>query len=172
MGKLPSKIGAEKLLFDSEGKPFFRRCENDSCSLTKDISLEEKGYCKSMIVAVVIHRRGYDPEMRPMDYYGLQKLKITVPNDLREYKYTWLYFDTKRMGHPCMTDFNPDVFDVFKRPRCVTSQVNLSDKELCRYVGRPRKLKGKFEADALIREKKALMIVEGDLQKETAVFVQ
>jgi hypothetical protein len=171
MGRISSKFGYEQLLYDSEGQPFFRRCENDTCTVTRDISLTEKGYCKSMIVAVVVHRQGYSPDMLPMHYYGLQKIKITVPDDMREYRYTWLYFDTKRMSLPCMTDFNPKVFDVMGHPRCVTSQVSLSDTNFCKYVGRPRKLKGKFEADALVREKVALMIVEGDLHKETSEYV-
>jgi hypothetical protein len=116
-----SKLGAEKIIFDEQGLPMFRRCENRDCSTTKDYTPEEKGYVKQLDVSV-IQRKEYFSErtFEEKVAYFLITFRCNMPHD-RNLKLCYFYYDPKKMSNVCVRNFAPN--------SAITTSINVLNTE-------------------------------------------
>jgi hypothetical protein len=99
----------EKTMFDKEGNLFFRvssGLKNDTTF--RDVTPEQSSTpkTKNLDLKIILKRTGFDSQMRPKVWYGLQDIHVHVPQE-KALKYTYLVYIPKAMSNVCVVAFDP-----------------------------------------------------------------
>ena len=96
-------------MFDKEGNLFFRVSSgrNDD-STFKDVAPENSSTpkIKDLDLKIILKRSGYDSQMRPKFWLGLQDIHVHIPNE-KQFRYTYLVYIQKCMSNVCVVMFDP-----------------------------------------------------------------
>jgi hypothetical protein len=94
------------IMYDKNGVPFFRERKYPKDETFVDLSLEQCGYTKSLSVKVIIKREGFSEKSftRKIGYF-VTELTYQIPNDLREFRMCWFYYDKRHMDSICIKSF-------------------------------------------------------------------
>jgi hypothetical protein len=99
---------AKTVMFDKDGKPFFRVTLRKGLKDTTfvDETLEENGYTKSLKVKIIIRREMTSERsfLRKVGFFATE-LHYEIPSDMREHKMTYFYFEPKHMTNICVKNF-------------------------------------------------------------------
>jgi hypothetical protein len=103
----------EKTMFDKDGNLFFRvssGLKNDTTF--RDVAPENSTTpkIKDLDLKIILKRTGYDAQMRPKVWYGLQDIHVHVPQE-KALKYTYLVYIPKAMSNVCVVVFDPVMHD-------------------------------------------------------------
>jgi hypothetical protein len=143
-------VGYEKLKFDSEGTPYFERTISKD-GTTRNVSMEENGFVKSLTVDVIIRREGFSPTMERKIWLGLQKLEFKIPARDSRYRFHYLKFE-KGMTSPCLSIFDPSLGTFCG----ITERLDITS-EFVRKVGSAKKITPQ-KAKQLVQDKAVLGI--------------
>ena len=163
-------IGNEKLMFDEKGMPFYRR------TISKDGEFEDiqPEQCtlplvKTLALKIILKREGYTPDMRVKIWYGIQEIRISVPNE-NQFKYHFLVFDPKAMSNVCVKLISPAMYDSFGNFNSFTNDFCLQpSKESIEFswvkrIGKPKTITAQKVA-YLIAQKEVLGVVTDNGQE-------
>lgn len=100
-------------MFDKEGNLFFRVSSGrNNDSTFKDVAPENSSTpkIKDLDLKIILKRSGFDPQMRPKFWYGLQDIHVHIPQE-KALKYTYLCYISQAMQNVCVVVFSPQKHD-------------------------------------------------------------
>jgi hypothetical protein len=155
---------AKKIKFNEKNEPYFEYRKNGHKD-TEFINqtLESNGYVKDLTVNVILKRSFYSPQGEPKVWFGLQSVKVSIPNE-KSFQYYYLYYDPKAMQNVCVSIISPQLIDEFDNINSVTYNFNLQPKresleyEWVRLIGKPKSI-SKIQASAFLKSKYALCVL-------------
>lgn len=103
----------EKTMFDKNGNLFFRQSSGLKGDTTyRDVPPEQSSTpkLKELDLKIILKRSGYTSDMKPKTWYGIQDLKISIPDE-KALKYTYLVYVKKAMSNVCVCAFDPKMHD-------------------------------------------------------------
>ncbi len=157
-------LGQEKLRFDSEGKPYFEKTVSRDGSTEK--VLPENAtlpHVKELSLKVILKREGYSPQMERKVWYGLQEIRIAIPNE-KQFKYYFLCYDKKAMTTPCVKVLSPAMYDSFGNFNSISWVMTLTPTKdsieygWVRFIGKPKTVNA-LQVQSLLQNKEALCIM-------------
>jgi hypothetical protein len=118
----------EKLMFDEKGNPFFRVSSGLRDDKTfKDVQPQDSSTpcVKELNLKIILKRSGYDPEMRPRTWYGVQDLQIKIPDE-KQFRYYYLVYIPKAMSNVCVKILSSRMLDSKGNYNSVAYDMNLN----------------------------------------------
>lgn len=99
-------IGSQILKFNASGLPYFEELISKD-GKTANRTLEECGYVKSLSgVKIVIKREGFsEKSFTKKVAFFLTELTYEIPQDLREFRNCYFYYEPKTMTNICVKSF-------------------------------------------------------------------
>jgi hypothetical protein len=125
-----NRTGWEKLRFDENLNPYYEKVINAQGDTVKIQPSEcTLPMLKELTVNVILKRDFYSPTGEPRQWFGVQILKIVVPNE-RQFRFHYLCYDKKCMSNICVKLVYPDLRDSIGNYNSVAWDFALSLKQL------------------------------------------
>jgi hypothetical protein len=155
--------GQEELMFDELGNPFYRQTTNSNGDYV-DVQPEQctLPLTKELTIQVILKREGFTTEMLKKYWFGVQTIKISIPNE-KALRYYYLVFDPKAMSNVCVKIISPAMYDSFGNFNSIAWTLSLNPlKESIESDwfkrGKPKTITP-LKAQNMLRTKEALCIL-------------
>lgn len=136
---------------------------------TKRVELDQLDppLVKQLYAYVIIKRTGYDAEMKPQIWLGLQKLKFKIPNSY-DYRYYYLIYKPKIMQSVCLSIIDEDSLNRSTSALDLQRKKDTLEYQIIKPVGKPKALT-KGEAQVLLNNREVLGVFTDDNFSEQQV---
>jgi len=169
-----NRTGWEILKFDEQLNPYYLKTI-DAQGNTKKISPSEctLPLLKELDVCVILKRDFYSPTGEARQWFGVQQLKIVVPDE-RQFRYHYLVYSPKCMANICIKLLYPDLRDSIGNYNSTCWDFNLSLKQLeqesyefswIQKVGEPVTI-SREKAKIMLESKEAIALLNDSGQQE------
>lgn len=162
--RLPNHIGAQTLKLDEKGDLYFEEIiSTDIPPKTKRVEPFERDppLVKELDAEVIIKREYFSPDGRALTYFGLQKLRLSIPRG-EDYRYFYLCYKPSVMETVNLVIVDPDAMVLTSRTLALRAREERAlENRITKKVGKPKKLTEE-QVRYLLREKKTLGVMSDD----------
>ena len=169
-----NRTGWERLRFDEALNPYYEKVTNAQGDTVKIQPSEcTLPLLKKLTVNVILKRDFYSPTGEARVWFGVQILKIVVPNE-RQFRYHYLVYDSKCMSNICVKLLYPDLRDSIGNYNSVTWDFNLALRQIEREsyefawiskVGEPTTI-SREKAKMMLESKECIALLNDSGQQE------